>query len=230
MLLLDLGLPGKDGLALLRAERERGLTLPVLIITARDAVSDRVQAKAQLPRDVHLFLDGERGTEHLRLARGQTEAIERVGTEARDLFLEQQCVRIAGQQLDGETSPVPDADERRTRRQSEPRGDRCGQPARVLSRPEVLGEPELGVEARLLDLAVAVEQHNGRARRRPGGEREDEPLSRLRLPQCFLEGGPHEIEHVAVALGELTLSAAEPRDDHLMTLRSNADRDAVLDA
>ena len=34
---------GRDGLALLRAERERGLTLPVLILTARDAVSDRVQ-------------------------------------------------------------------------------------------------------------------------------------------------------------------------------------------
>ena len=43
LLLLDLGLPGTDGLKLLRSERERGLTLPVLIITARDAVSDRVQ-------------------------------------------------------------------------------------------------------------------------------------------------------------------------------------------
>ena len=42
-MLLDLGLPGTDGLKLLRSERERGLTLPVLIITARDAVSDRVQ-------------------------------------------------------------------------------------------------------------------------------------------------------------------------------------------
>src|SRR5262249_12905841 len=42
LLLLDLGLPGRDGLALLAALRERGLTLPVLIITARDAVSDRV--------------------------------------------------------------------------------------------------------------------------------------------------------------------------------------------
>jgi two-component system, OmpR family, response regulator QseB len=42
LLLLDLGLPGRDGLALLKALRERGLTLPVLILTARDAVSDRV--------------------------------------------------------------------------------------------------------------------------------------------------------------------------------------------
>jgi two-component system response regulator QseB len=43
LLLLDLGLPGREGLALLKAQREKGLTLPVLIITARDAVSDRVQ-------------------------------------------------------------------------------------------------------------------------------------------------------------------------------------------
>jgi len=42
LLLLDLGLPGSDGLQLLKTLRERGESLPVLIITARDAVSDRV--------------------------------------------------------------------------------------------------------------------------------------------------------------------------------------------
>ena len=42
LLLLDLGLPGGDGLALLEALRGRGSGLPVLIITARDAVADRV--------------------------------------------------------------------------------------------------------------------------------------------------------------------------------------------
>jgi len=42
LLLLDLGLPGSDGLKLLRDLRARGEALPVLIITARDAVSDRV--------------------------------------------------------------------------------------------------------------------------------------------------------------------------------------------
>ncbi|MBV8404091.1 MAG: response regulator [Gammaproteobacteria bacterium] len=42
LLLLDLGLPGGDGLELLKSLRERGESLPVLIITARDAVSDRV--------------------------------------------------------------------------------------------------------------------------------------------------------------------------------------------
>ncbi|NUU03866.1 response regulator [Herbaspirillum robiniae] len=42
MLLLDLGLPQKDGLAVLRTMRERGNGIPVLITTARDAVADRV--------------------------------------------------------------------------------------------------------------------------------------------------------------------------------------------
>jgi two-component system response regulator QseB len=43
LLLLDLGLPRKDGLQLLKSLRSRNEMLPVLIITARDAVSDRVQ-------------------------------------------------------------------------------------------------------------------------------------------------------------------------------------------
>jgi two-component system response regulator QseB len=40
--LLDLGLPKKDGLAVLRNLRARGERVPVLVLTARDAVSDRV--------------------------------------------------------------------------------------------------------------------------------------------------------------------------------------------
>ncbi len=43
LLILDLGLPRKGGLEVLRSLRARQQTLPVLIITARDAVSDRVQ-------------------------------------------------------------------------------------------------------------------------------------------------------------------------------------------
>lgn len=42
LLLLDLGLPDKSGLDLLRDLRRRVDPLPVLIMTARDAVSDRV--------------------------------------------------------------------------------------------------------------------------------------------------------------------------------------------
>jgi len=40
---LDLSLPGKDGLAVLAALRKARVTLPVLVLTARDAVHDRVR-------------------------------------------------------------------------------------------------------------------------------------------------------------------------------------------
>jgi two-component system, OmpR family, response regulator QseB len=43
LLLLDLGLPRTGGLTVLTVARAHGQELPVLIITARDAVSDRVQ-------------------------------------------------------------------------------------------------------------------------------------------------------------------------------------------
>ncbi|TMH96180.1 MAG: response regulator, partial [Betaproteobacteria bacterium] len=41
--LLDLGLPRKDGFAVLEGLRRRKNRVPVLIITARDAVADRVK-------------------------------------------------------------------------------------------------------------------------------------------------------------------------------------------
>jgi len=40
--ILDLGLPDGDGLAVLTAARQSGKSLPILILTARDAVEDRV--------------------------------------------------------------------------------------------------------------------------------------------------------------------------------------------
>jgi two-component system response regulator QseB len=44
LLLLDLGLPHKDGLTLLRELRQSRKDLPVMVVTARDAVADRVAA------------------------------------------------------------------------------------------------------------------------------------------------------------------------------------------
>lgn len=43
LLILDLGLPGMDGFEVLRRARGRGARLPILILTARDAVNDRVR-------------------------------------------------------------------------------------------------------------------------------------------------------------------------------------------
>lgn len=42
IILLDLGLPGKDGITLLKNWRKRKITTPVIIITARDGLDDRV--------------------------------------------------------------------------------------------------------------------------------------------------------------------------------------------
>jgi DNA-binding response OmpR family regulator len=42
LLILDLGLPGKDGTVVLRELRAAGQRMPVLILTARDDVSDKV--------------------------------------------------------------------------------------------------------------------------------------------------------------------------------------------
>jgi DNA-binding response OmpR family regulator len=41
-LILDLGLPGRDGLTILHQLRRSGSTLPVLILTARDTVDERI--------------------------------------------------------------------------------------------------------------------------------------------------------------------------------------------
>jgi two-component system OmpR family response regulator len=40
--IVDLGLPGLNGLELVRALRARGRTLPILVVTARDGLNDRV--------------------------------------------------------------------------------------------------------------------------------------------------------------------------------------------
>ncbi len=47
LVVLDLGLPKKDGMTLLRELRARANTVPVLVATARDAVADRIRGLEQ---------------------------------------------------------------------------------------------------------------------------------------------------------------------------------------
>jgi two-component system, OmpR family, copper resistance phosphate regulon response regulator CusR len=47
LVILDLGLPGRDGRAVLRAVRARGDRLPILVLTARDGVEDTVGSLEQ---------------------------------------------------------------------------------------------------------------------------------------------------------------------------------------
>ena len=44
LMILDLGLPGQDGLAVLSALRGQGDSLPVIVLTARDGIDDTVTA------------------------------------------------------------------------------------------------------------------------------------------------------------------------------------------
>jgi DNA-binding response OmpR family regulator len=87
VILLDLTLPGRDGLEILRAVRERGTKTPVLVLTARDTLQDRVLgldsgaddylvkpfAFAELLARIRALVRRGRGTESPRLACGDLE-------------------------------------------------------------------------------------------------------------------------------------------------------------
>jgi DNA-binding response OmpR family regulator len=87
VILLDLTLPGRDGLEILRAVRERGTKTPVLVLTARDTLQDRVVgldsgaddylvkpfAFAELLARIRALVRRGRGTESPRLACGDLE-------------------------------------------------------------------------------------------------------------------------------------------------------------
>jgi two-component system response regulator QseB len=83
-MLLDLGLPKRDGLEVLRSLRSRGNALPVLIVTARDAVADRVKgldagADDYLVKPFDLDELGARMRALIRRQAGRCESVIRHG-------------------------------------------------------------------------------------------------------------------------------------------------------
>jgi two-component system response regulator QseB len=95
VLLLDLGLPGKSGADVLKSLRRGGGDIPVLIITARDAVSDRIAgldsgADDYIVKPFDLDELAARIRAVLRRRAGRAEAVIRVG----DVTLDPASLRV----------------------------------------------------------------------------------------------------------------------------------------
>lgn len=102
LLLLDLGLPRKNGIEVLNSVRRTGKTLPVLVITARDSVEDRVNgldagADDYLVKPFSMSELRARVRALLRRSSGRTESVLKCG----DLELDtvDREVRLRGERV-----------------------------------------------------------------------------------------------------------------------------------
>jgi DNA-binding response OmpR family regulator len=107
--LLDLGLPDRDGLLVLSAARRMGKTLPILILTARDAIEDRVSglnagaddyltkpfAMAELIARIQALLRRPGGVLGITLEAGNLS----LDTVGRELTIDGNPIRLSRQEL-----------------------------------------------------------------------------------------------------------------------------------
>src|SRR5262249_15915155 len=103
LVVLDLMLPGRDGLEILAALRGRDRGLPVLILTARDSVQDRVtglDARADASLVKPFALAELQARVRALLRRGRTEPLPRL--KVADLVIDVLIRRVtrAGKELD----------------------------------------------------------------------------------------------------------------------------------
>jgi two-component system OmpR family response regulator/two-component system response regulator QseB len=107
---LDLGLPRQDGLDSLKAARARRVSTPVLVLTARDAVSSRIEgldagADDYLVKPVDLHELAARLRALVRRAHGQTQTLLEAGAvtldpAARQVWLDGVPVELSGREYD----------------------------------------------------------------------------------------------------------------------------------
>lgn len=109
-MVLDLGLPGKDGTEVLSTARRNGLKLPILVLTARDAIADRISqldagADDYIVKPIDLFELGARLRALIRRTHGQTQdAIEMHGVRllpaAHEVLLNGDAVALSAREFD----------------------------------------------------------------------------------------------------------------------------------
>ena len=107
---LDLGLPLKDGLEVLKSVRQQKINLPVLVLTARDAVPERIKgldlgADDYVVKPVDLFELGARLRSLVRRAHGHTQdlltcADLQINLAARSVTLAGQPVALSLREFD----------------------------------------------------------------------------------------------------------------------------------
>jgi len=107
---LDLGLPLKDGLDVLQALRQSNIRTPVLVLTARDAVPDRIKgldlgADDYVLKPVDLYELGARLRSLVRRAHGQVHDVLAWGDlqlnlSARQVTLDGQDVTLSTREFD----------------------------------------------------------------------------------------------------------------------------------
>lgn len=107
---LDLGLPLKDGMDVLQSLRSRKISTPVLVLTARDAVPERIRgldlgADDYVIKPVDLHELGARLRSLVRRSHGQIQDILRCGTvaldpSARQVSLNGQAVVLSTREFD----------------------------------------------------------------------------------------------------------------------------------
>lgn len=108
--ILDLGLPRKDGLDVLASIRNHGISTPILILTARDALPDRVRglnlgADDYVIKPVDLEELAARLRALVRRSHGQTQECLRVqdivlDPAARSVKLQQQAINLSAREFD----------------------------------------------------------------------------------------------------------------------------------